>query len=382
MGRDIPLGRIAGIKVGANVSVLLVAALYTFILAHNNLPILQPGLSTTAYWVAGAAGAVLLFLSLLVHEIGHALVARDEGIGVHSMALTLLGGVTRMESSPTTAGSEFRVSVVGPIASGACGVALLCGAYALPAGGLPGLAGQVLRWAGILNVILAAFNILPATPLDGGRVLSSLIWKRTGSQATAMKATAAIGVAAGGGLVLWGLRNITGLDHHVYGWYGILLGGFILMSAIREFQAAPLYGLLDGVTVRQGMAAAPPTAASWSTVADFLRTSSPRPEHQAYPVVGPDGHVGALLTASSIRALSPDRWERTSVSDLAVPLGRIVRLAPTEPLLPAVQKVEMSASDSGVVIDAHGQVLGTIDASAVHRAMSQRRAGFAVADVG
>ncbi|HWJ98369.1 MAG TPA: M50 family metallopeptidase, partial [Acidimicrobiales bacterium] len=132
MGKDIPLGRIAGIKVGMDVSVFLFATFLAFLLANSQLPSLSHGHSTTAYWIAGIVGALFLFLSLLIHEIGHALVAKDEGIGVESMELNLLGGVTRMESSPTTPGAEFRVSVVGPIASATCGVVFLVGSFLLP----------------------------------------------------------------------------------------------------------------------------------------------------------------------------------------------------------------------------------------------------------
>ncbi|MBK6857112.1 MAG: hypothetical protein IPG97_11350 [Microthrixaceae bacterium] len=102
MGRDIPLGRIAGIKVGMNVSVLLIAGLNAWVLADNNFPIQVPGLTTTDYWVAGVVAALAFFVSLLVHEMGHALVAREEGIGVKGISLWLLGGVARLESSPQT----------------------------------------------------------------------------------------------------------------------------------------------------------------------------------------------------------------------------------------------------------------------------------------
>ena len=376
MGRDIPLGRIAGIKVGMNVTVLLVAAVYTVLLATNRFPIEQPGLSHGVYWTFGAIGAVLIFVSLLVHEIGHALVARDEGIGVHSMALTLLGGVTRMESSPATAGAELRVSVVGPIASAACGVALLCGAYVLPSGGIPGLTGHMFEWAGQLNLLLAAFNLLPASPLDGGKVLSALIWMRSGSQSLAIRWTAWIGVAGGGGMVLWGLRQFRTPGGSGIGLWFLVLGGFILMSAIREVQAAPLYTLLQGVTVGQTMAVAPPTAADWSTIADFLRTANPGPDHQAYPVVASDGRVSGLLTANAIRSVPPDQWETLAVKPLAFPLDRVVKLSPEEPLLPALQKVDSSDARTALVIDAAGHVVGTLDPAAIHRAVSLRRAGM------
>ncbi|HEX2577868.1 MAG TPA: site-2 protease family protein, partial [Aquihabitans sp.] len=227
MGRDIPLGRFAGIKVSMDVTVLLLAAYYTYTLANHRFPIEAPGLSDTAYWAAGVAGALLFFVSLLVHEIGHALVARDEGIGVRGISLWLLGGVAKLESAPTTARAEFRIAVIGPLASAACGVAFLVGSYVVPSGGLPGLTGNVMALLGVLNVILAGFNLLPAAPLDGGTVLSSLVWKRTGSQATGMRWAAYSGIAAGGALLVFGLREVRD-DDGTLGWSLLLVGAFVL----------------------------------------------------------------------------------------------------------------------------------------------------------
>ena len=313
MGKDIPLGRIAGIKVGMDVSVFLFAGYLAVFLATVQLPDLIRGQSASGYWIAAVAGALLFFLSLLVHEIGHALVARDEGIGVESMGLTLLGGVTRMESSPTTAGAEFRVAVVGPIASAACGVVFLVGSFLLPNGGSLGLVGALFFWMGYINVFLALLNMLPAAPLDGGKVLSSAIWRATGSQSTAMLWSGGAGIGAGALLAAYGFRSMGG-DAGLRGWFVVMIGAFIAYSAFQQMRIAPLYKALDGLTVTDAMAAGPPSAASWSTVGEFLRTSSPRPEHQAYPVVGPDGQVAGLLTAAAIRAVAPERWDQLPVT--------------------------------------------------------------------
>lgn len=381
MGKEIPLGRIAGIKVGMNLTVLLVAAFYTVTLASNRFPIEAPGLSSTAYWVAGVVGALLLFVSLLVHEVGHALVARDEGIGVHSMALTLLGGVTRMESSPTTARSELRVAVVGPLASAACGVAFLSVAYALPDHGLSGLAGRALAWVGIVNLFLAVFNLVPASPLDGGKVLSALVWMRTGSQALAMRWAAVTGVAAGVGLVALGVWDLRRPGGGRWGIGALVVGGFIVVSAVRELQAAPLYTALDGVTAADAMSPHPPTAAAWTTVADFLRATTPDPDHQAYPMVGPDGVVTGLLTAAAIRAVPPEQWSTLKVADLAYPIDRVVHIRSRDPILTAVQKVESGPAGSGIVTGADGRVVGTLDASSLDRVMARRRAGLTTSGI-
>ncbi|MCB1041101.1 MAG: site-2 protease family protein, partial [Acidimicrobiales bacterium] len=341
MGKDIPLGRIAGIRVGVDITVFLAALYFTVVLALNILPGLARGHSSPAYWVAAACAFVILYLSLLAHEIGHALVARDEGIGVHSMSLNLLGGITRMESSPTTPGAEFRVSVVGPIASAACGVVLLAIYALIPHHGTLRLVAAVFLWTGFVNVFLAVLNMVPASPLDGGKVLSAAIWRATGSQTTAQLWSAGAGVVVGMGLATWGIRGLLSPDaRHETAVGALLVGAFIAYNALQQLRSAPLYQAMDGRTVADAMAAGPPSAPGWASVADFLRSSHPRPEHQAYPVVTPDGQVEGLLTASAIRSLPPERWEHLAARDLAYPLDRILVVRSDDSLLTALQRVE------------------------------------------
>lgn len=373
MGKDIPLGRIAGIKVGLNVSAFLFAAFAAVMLATVQLPDLIGGQSRTAYWVAAIVGAFLFFLSLLIHELGHALVARDEGIGVEGMTLHMLGGVTRMESSPTTPGAEFRVSVVGPIASAACGVVFLVDAYLLPNTGLIGLAGAVSFWVGFVNLLLAGFNMIPAAPLDGGKVLSSAIWRSTGSQSQAMIWTGAAGIVVGMVIATIGFKRIDGSEG-VVGWFTLFTGAFIAYAAFQQIRVAPLYKALEGRTVTDVMAASPPTAAGWSTVGEFLRTSSPRPEHQAYPVVGPDGQVAGLLTAAAIRAVPPQQWDQLPVTALCYPLDRLTIVHVDEPVIPAMQKVETADIRHALVVTPDGRIVGTLDPSALDRAMADHQA--------
>lgn len=367
------MGRIAGIKVSMDLTVLLVAGYYTVALATNRFPIEAPGLSTTVYWLAGLAGALLFFVSLLVHEMGHALVAQDEGVGVRGISLWLLGGVAKLESSPATARSEFRIAVVGPLASAACGVAFLATSYVLPSGGLPGLAGNLTGLLGMLNLFLAGFNLLPAAPLDGGTVLSALVWKRTGSQATGMRWAAYGGVAAGGALVLLAFRSARGGGSSLDVLLLLFVGAFVLFAAFRSLQALPMYRLLDGVTVGEAMAAAPPAATGWSSVGDFLRLLPPHTTHQVYPVLGEHGRVVGLLTAPAIRAVPAHQWDTLRVSDLAYPLDRITVVRRDEPLLSAVQKIDGGDVRDGLVIDADGTIVGTIGASALYRTLEHRK---------
>lgn len=374
MGRHIPLGRIAGIKVTMDLSVLVLAAFYTIALASNRFPIENPGHSDTTYWLAGVGGALLFFVSLLVHELGHALVARDEGIGVRGISLWLLGGMAELETSPTSARAEFRIAVVGPLASLACGIVLLCGSYVLPDHGTGALIGNLFLLLGRINLVLAAFNLLPAAPLDGGTVLSSIVWKRSGSQATGMKWAAWAGVIAGATMIWWGWRLLgDGGTARINGWSLILVGAFVLFAAWRSLRAQPLVALLDGVVVADAMETDPPVARSGETVGTFLRRLDPGETSQAYPVVDRSGVAAGLLTAAAIRAAEPSSWDALPVEALAYPLERVTVVRTEEPLLHAAQRVDGGDVREGLVVTPDGVVVGTVDARAVYRVAEQRR---------
>lgn len=374
MGREIPLGRIAGVKVSMDLTVLLLAAFYTVALATNRFPIENPGHADSTYWIAGVGGALLFFISLLAHEMGHALVARDEGVGVRGISLWMLGGVAKLESSPTTARSEFRIAVVGPLASLACGIVLLCGAYVLPDTGIAGLVGNLFALLGRINLLLAAFNLIPAAPLDGGTVLSSMIWKKTGSQAVGMKWSAWAGITVGAAMLWFGWDLIgSGGTAGINGWSLVLVGGFVLFSAWRSLRAQPFVALLDGLIVAHAMVTHPPVARSYDSVGAFLRTLDPEETAQAYPVVDDRGQAAGLLTAAAIRATETALWDQLPVEALAYPLDRLTVVRTDDALLPAAQRIDGGEVRDGLVVTPDGLVAGTLDARAVYRIAEQRR---------
>ena len=375
MGREIPLGRIAGIKVTMDVSVLLVAGFYSWVLATNRFPIQSPGLSTSTYWVAGISFALLFFVSLLVHEIGHALVAKDEGIGVVGISLWLLGGMARLETSPTTARSEFRIAVVGPLASAACGVVFLVGAYLAPSSGIGELVGHLLALLGLINLVLAVFNILPAAPLDGGTVLSSLIWSRTGSHAQGVRWSAYAGLATGGLMIYGGLRAMQSADSRALDGIGLLVvGGFIAFAAFRSVRAYPLFDLLDGLHVREAMSPAAAVTPGWQPVASAAAGMALEGRQQLYPVIDGDGHVTGLLSTRAVAAVDPAQRHSIKVSDLAYPLERLTILSADDQLLSGLQRLDGGDVKLGLVVDATGTVVGTIEPSVLHHVVERRRA--------
>src|SRR5256886_5383387 len=217
MGRSsIRLGRIFGIPVGLDFSLLLIAGLLTLSLGADRSRADSPVEPTAAYGVVGLAAAVLFFASVLAHEIAHSLVARRHGVQVDGITLWMLGGVAKLGGESPTAGAELRIAAAGPATSVGLAVAFGVGALALSALGAPGLLGSALAWLALINGILALFNLIPAAPLGGRRILSALLWFRHGNRYRAAPTAAQVGVVFG-----WLLVGVGGV-----GWFaGLGFGG-------------------------------------------------------------------------------------------------------------------------------------------------------------
>src|ERR687898_2223750 len=271
MTASLRFGRIAGIPVGASWSALLIAGLIAWSLAGRLLPAQVPGLAPAAYWLAGAAGAGLFLGSLLAHELGHALVAQRAGLKVRGITLWLLGGVAQLEDEPASPRDELRVAIVGPAVSMALAVGSGLAALGLSVLGGPAVAVALAPWLAVGNAALALFNLLPAAPLDGGRVLRGLLWRRHGSRVRASVTATRAGVWVGSGLVAYGLLGT------FTGWgigtlWTALVGWFLVIAARQERELALLGGGLDrGLRAAQVMTPAPAVAPAWFTVDAFLR---------------------------------------------------------------------------------------------------------------
>ncbi len=176
MRQSLRLGSISGIPIGINWGLLVIAAFYLVNLAVGILPASSPGASALTYWVFALVGVVAFFASVLAHELGHSLVAQRNGIGVQAITLWLLGGVAVLEREADDPGVEFRIAIAGPIVSVV--MAIVFGALAWATSAVVGSAVLVatLGYLALLNLVLAVFNMIPAAPLDGGRVLAAALW--------------------------------------------------------------------------------------------------------------------------------------------------------------------------------------------------------------
>jgi Zn-dependent protease len=368
MTASIRFGRIAGIPVGASWSALLIALLFAWSLGGELLPAQVPGLAPAAYWLAGAAGAGLFLASLLAHEIGHALVARRAGLRVRGITLWLLGGVAQLEDEPASPGDELRVAIVGPAVSLALAVGFGLAAVALSVAGGPALAGVVVAWLALANAVLAVFNLLPAAPLDGGRVLRGLLWRRHGNRVRASVTASRAGVWVGSGLIGYGLLGA------LTGWgigtlWTALIGWFLVTAARQERDQALLGRGLGGLRADQVMAPAPAVAPAWFTVDAFLRNYVEPWQVAILPLRSFDGRPAGVVTAAALYAVPRDRRHIVRAGDVAIPMSALPVVAPDQPVGDLAAR--LAGGRTVAVVVAGGQLLGLITADDLARAAAQ-----------
>jgi Zn-dependent protease len=249
MKPTVRLGTVAGVPLGAHWSALVLPMLIADALGSSILPSTVKGAGQTAYWVTAVAVAAAFLVSLAAHEIAHAVVARRSGLTVNGITLWMLGGVTEMQDAPKTPRSDLAVAIVGPVTSFVCGLLALAGAAALEVAHLSRVAVAGLVWLAASNALIAVFNMLPGAPLDGGRVLRALVWRRTGDrhrgETVATRAGRGTGIAlvAIGGLELLATGDIVG------GLWLMLIGWFLMSSATAEANAEQADVALAHITV-------------------------------------------------------------------------------------------------------------------------------------
>ncbi|MEU8107192.1 site-2 protease family protein [Nonomuraea muscovyensis] len=366
MGSSIRLGRIAGVPVGLNISVLVIVAILVFGLAFGRFPAVFPGWPTVVYLLAGLVTAVLFLLSLLAHELAHAVMAQRHGIEVGRITLWLLGGVAELRGEPRSPGADLKIAIVGPLTSLVCavvfaGVALL----AAVAGGTPLLVGVFAYLAGV-NVLLAVFNLIPAAPLDGGRVLRAALWARWGDRARAAIAAARAGRGFGYALIAVGfLQVVTGRGFE--GLWLALIGLFLVNAASAEEQQAQLGTALHGLRVGDVMSDRLVVADPDESVSTLVEQVVLRHRLSTYPLVDTHGRFAGLVTLNRIRAVPTEARPLTRLRDIACPPEEVPSARPDEPLTELLTRMGGGADGRAVVLDPGGRLVGLLTPSDISR---------------
>ncbi|WP_026005074.1 site-2 protease family protein [Streptomyces sp. AA1529] len=368
MRATFPLGRIAGVRIGVHWSVLLIFALITWVLARSRFPQVEPGRAEALYWVTGLGTALLFFGSLLAHELAHAIVARRNGVLVEDITLWLLGGLARLKSEASEPGAELRIAGVGPLVSLLLGVGFGLGSWLVHLLGAPRLLVEAAAWLAVINVLLALFNTIPAAPLDGGRLLRALLWRRSGDRLRAAVRATLVGRAFGWLLVVGGVllfltaRAFDGLWLALVGW-------FLVTAATAEGRQAQIRSTLAGVPVRRAMTGDPVLALAGLTIGQFLADPRYRYRHSAFPAVGAAGDAAGLITLERAQHVRADQRETTAVGDVMLPLSEVVTVGPDDPLADLLPRMEPGAEHRVLVLE-DGQVVGIVSPSDIGRTLS------------
>lgn len=367
MKQSLRLGRMAGIPVGAHWSVLVILVIIADILGTSVLPGVIPHQRASAYWMMAIVGALLFVSSLLAHELAHALVARSKGVHVRSITLWMLGGVTELDGEPTAPSADLQVALAGPATSVAAAAAFAVAALATGRLGGPVVATAVFTWLALMNALLAIFNMLPGAPLDGGRVLRALLWRRYGDRARAERAAAAAGrylgaavAAVGAGeFVAW--RNLGGL------WL-VLIGWFLISAAGAEAGAAKAKDALAGVRVGDIMTPDPDTAPAWITAADFIDRVARQSRQSVFPVVDLDGALVGVVSLDLLARVNPRVRGGLRLDRVAVTVPPAYRAEPDDPAGSLLARPPLGGGLVAVVLR-HGRVTGMVTTEDLRRGL-------------
>ncbi|MDQ4145308.1 MAG: site-2 protease family protein [Actinomycetota bacterium] len=367
MGESVRIGRVAGIEVGFNWSLLVVFWLIAWSLAAGSFPEQVPGYSSGAYWSAALLTALLFFGSLLLHELAHALVARRSGVEVEGITLWLFGGVARLRGEAMNAGVELRISAAGPATSIGVGGILLALSIPLDAVGAHPLVVGGARWLGVINIILAVFNLLPGFPLDGGRVLRALLWNKRGDRVSATRTAARAGRILAYVLIGLGIAEFA-LAASLGGLWFVFLGWFLLGAAQAEESQTLLRAALRDVRVQDVMSRDPVTVPEDTSVRQFIDSYALRHKFSTFPVVARSGQPVGLVTLSRVKQLPPEGRGRRRVHDVACALDEVATVAPEDLLVNVLERTEQCSEGRALVLD-DGRLVGIVSPRDIQRAI-------------
>ena len=367
MNESVHLGKIQGIRVGIHWSLLVIAGLVVAGLADSQLPHSAPGHTSASYWIAALTTAAVFYGCLLAHELAHALVARRRHIEVDGIVLWLLGGVSKLKGEATDADSERRIAIAGPATSVVLAAGFFVVSRVFGAGHPASLAAAVFGWLGWVNGLLAVFNLLPAFPLDGGRVLRSVLWRRHGDKRQATQTAARTGTAFGYGMMAAGTVTFFATGAGLNGLWLAMVGWFLVSASRAEAATSARTEAFRGLRVRDVMTPNPLTVPTWVTLDQLMAEGVNRRRLSSFPVVDTDGAFQGLVTLAQIRHVPMIRWTETTTSSIARPAGQCLTCRPDDDLLPVAQRIPVSADRRAIVVDDLSRVIGILSPSDLHR---------------
>lgn len=367
MSSSITIARIRGIDIGINWSWLVVVVLIAWSLAGSVFLELTPGRSQATYIAMAIVATILFFTSLLLHELGHAIQAQREGMKIEGITLWIFGGVAKFSGMFPRAETELRVALAGPAVT----LAIALAAFALhQIPGLPMPVDGVIEWLGVVNGALLIFNMLPAFPMDGGRVLRALVWRGNRNFARATEIAGGVGRAFGlffvfGGVFLFLATGVFG------GAWIALIGWFVINAGQAEVKMSRLRTQFAGRTAADLLIADPQTIAPELTIERFVAEVLPVHRYRSYPVAR-DGHALGMLVTRSALAVPRRLRPTTTVEETMVPLMQALVISPDKDLGEAAMELIQTEPGRALVLGPHG-FAGMLSVTDVVRALELPR---------
>lgn len=372
-GAGIQVGRILGIPIKLDLSFFLVFGLLVFLIATQILPDSVNGLGGAERWLYGVVGGTVYFISLLIHELAHSLVARRYGMDVASITLFFFGGVSLIREDSQRPGQEFWIAIVGPLASLVLGAGFLIVALFV----IPGdtTLNNIIFVLGIVNCFLAGFNMLPGFPLDGGRVMRSFIWRVTGSRHRATRASARLGQLLGAAMIIYGIGGLLTdaaiFDSGLNSVWVLLIGFLLLTQAAQGVKAAELERDLAALRVGELMLQ-PPVArtAEASLPIRVLAPSRAQLNQQDVFIVAEGGTAIGIASAVQILLLDEERYEHDTLRDIMLEAGNVEPLGPDAGADEALHRLQKERAFVLPVVD-RGRLLGVVGLEQILKALGQ-----------
>jgi Zn-dependent protease len=348
-GKPVTLFRLLGFEVRADPSWLILALLIVWTLARGYFPTTHPGLATGVYWWMGVCGAVGLFGSIVVHELSHALVARRYDLPIRGITLFIFGGVAQMEDEPHSAPVELKMAIAGPLTSVAISFICYGAAQGLARLGVPAPVVLVTAWLAMINLVLAVFNMVPAFPLDGGRVLRAYLWNRRGDVRSATHTAARVGGAFGALLIGLGVVTVV-LGDFISGMWWFLIGMFLRGAARSSYRQVLVRDALEGEPVRRFMNATPITVPPGLPLRRLVEDYIYGYHHELFPV-SDNGHLQGCVSTAQVKQVPSTAWDATTVGEVALPCTEQNTVTPDTEAIEALARMRRTGTSRLIVAE-------------------------------
>jgi Zn-dependent protease/predicted transcriptional regulator len=356
-GKGITLFKLFGFEVKIDFSWLILGFLITWTLAQGLFPHLYGGLQSATYWIMGVAGALGLLFSIVFHELWHSLIARRFGLPMKGITLFIFGGVAEMTEEPPSPKAEFFMAVAGPISS----IVLSLGLFGIYFLGVsidwPKPVTGVINYLSFLNLILAGFNLLPAFPLDGGRVLRSVLWGWKDNIRWATQISSKIGGAFGIALIVIGVLELF-LGNLIGGVWLAVIGLFIRGASQSAYQQMLIRRSLEGEKVRRFMKSDPITVSPSISVENLVEDYIYKHHFKMYPVAE-NGRLIGCVTISQVKTIPKEEREKHTVGELAVKCSGNNTIGPDEDAMKALA-IMRKTNSSRLMVAEGNQLVGVI----------------------